>query len=378
MKIAYLGIKGLPSKSGTERVIEALVNRLTREHEITVYCDPSYTHYGTKVEGVRLIWLPTLKGKYLKPISYIILSSIHAFFSGDYDIIHLNGIENSFVLPLLRLRYPVISTSHGSAHSTPRDKWGKIPRKIMGLMEYPFVFFSNIATSVSRFDAVDLESRIGRRVIYIPNGVELNIEVNETESSQLLDQYNIDPNTFILFAAGRIDPTKGCHTAIEAYKIISPHLPLLILGDLEQIPIYGNSLRELANGHHIIFHPPVTDKSIFFGIVKSCKIFLFPSISEGMSMMLLEAASLGAPMICSDIPENMIVMKESTLYFRSGDEKDLAEKLQWAIQHPEVMNALSHKASQLVSTDYSWDKIVEQYELLLETCTKKGGYPYEG
>ena len=57
------------------------------------------------------------------------------------------------MLPLLRLRYRVIATSHGSPIRTARSKWGAVARTLMGLTEYPYLLLSNCATSVSRCDA---------------------------------------------------------------------------------------------------------------------------------------------------------------------------------------------------------------------------------
>ena len=76
MRIAYLGSKGLPSKSGTERVVEAIVSRLSGKHEITVYCDATYTPDGTEVDGIRLIRLPTMKGKHAQAASLFVLSAL--------------------------------------------------------------------------------------------------------------------------------------------------------------------------------------------------------------------------------------------------------------------------------------------------------------
>jgi len=80
MRIAHLGVKGLPSKSGTERVVEAIVTRMIGKFDITVYCDADYTPLDTHYKGVRLIRIPTIKGRYLKPISLDIFSALHALF----------------------------------------------------------------------------------------------------------------------------------------------------------------------------------------------------------------------------------------------------------------------------------------------------------
>lgn len=378
MKIAYMGGKGLPSKSGTERVIEAIVARLVEKHTITVYCEATYTPSDTAIPGVNLVRIKTPPGKFLRPISYNVLSAIHAVTKGDYDLIHLNGIETTFILPLLRTRYPVICTSHGSAHSVPREKWGKISRPLMGFMEYPFTHYSNYSTSVSKLDASDLETRFKRRVIYIPNGVDLHVPLDKAGSLAALTQLGIEPGGFILFAAGRIDPTKGCHLAIEAYKSIDTDLPLVVMGDMEQVPSYGVQLREMAAGRPIIFSPPVMEKSLFFGILQSSKLFLFPSLSEGMSMMMLETASVGVPMIASDIPENKVVLKDLTVYFKSGNAADLAEKMRWALASSEEMDRISQKARLLVEAELTWEKIVRHYDDLYQACVAKVPYPDPG
>ena len=51
MKIAYIGIKGLPAKGGVERVVEAIVDRLREKNELTVYCNSRYTPEGTESPG---------------------------------------------------------------------------------------------------------------------------------------------------------------------------------------------------------------------------------------------------------------------------------------------------------------------------------------
>ena len=105
MKIAYIGAKGLPSKSGTERVVEAIVKRLAGKHDITVYCDWKYTPKGTKIPGVTLIRLPTIQGKYTEATLLFLLSAFHAMVFKHFDLIHVNGVDACFTLPLLRLRY---------------------------------------------------------------------------------------------------------------------------------------------------------------------------------------------------------------------------------------------------------------------------------
>jgi len=369
MRIAYLGSKGLPSKSGVERVVEGIVSHLNGKHKITVYCDARYTPKDTKIDGVRLVRIATLKGKHAQATSLFLLSALHALFS-RYDLIHLHSIDASFILPILRLKYRVVSTSHGTLIRVNREKWGKLARWIIIKMEYPFVYLSNYATSVSKEDANYLETRYKRKISYIPNGVNSSIQSSIDKANSQLTKVGLEPGNYLMFAAGRIDPTKGCHILLEALNQLGNPVKSAIIGDLSQVPSYSHHLKEIADKKQVVFIPPISDQELLFGIVRQAHLFIFPSISEAMSMMLLEAAALGAPVICSDIPENKAVMQENALYFRSEDAADLAKQIRWALTHPNEMSRLGQKARAYVEENLTWDKIVAQYELIYQDCSK--------
>ena len=173
-----------------------------------------------------------------------------------------------------------------------------------------------------------------------------------------------------MFAAGRIDPTKGCHVVLEALNHMEDPPKLAIVGDLDQVPSYSDHLREIADEERVVFIPPIWDRELLFGMVKLARLFIFPSTAEAMSMMLLEAASLKVPIICSDIPANRTVMQGSVLYFHSGDAIDLANQIEWALGHPGKMSSLGRKAGIWVRDTLSWEKIVEQYEEIYRACMK--------
>jgi len=81
-------------------------------------------------------------------------------------------------------------------------------------------------------------------------------------------------------------------------------------------------------------------------------------------MMLLEVASLGTPLVSSDILEYTTVLPQHALFFGSGDADDLRRKLDWALHHHEEMRDLVRKAKRWVMKNYHWDSIVRKYEAL--------------
>lgn len=360
--IAYIGVKGLPSKAGADRVVEAIVRGVNKEqYRPVVYCSSRIVPAGTTLPGVRLVRIPTLPGKHLHATSLFLFAALHALFLGKYTLVHMHNVEACFVSPLLRLRYNVIATSHGPAQA--RDKWGKVAKRLIRLTEYPFILFSNAITSVSQPLAARYEAQYKRPVHYFPNGVDENPEVDLEAARRILDEHGVTPERYILFAAGRVIPTKGCEYLLQAMQQIDDDVPVLVVGDTSQVPVYEKWLHQLAD-RRVHFCPFVGDKSTLLGLVQMARLFVFPSTVEAMSMMLLEAASVGTPIVCSDIPENASVLPDEALFFRSADVADLRQKLQWAMAHPQQMAALAAAASARVNAHFRWQDIIGQYERL--------------
>jgi glycosyltransferase involved in cell wall biosynthesis len=357
MKIAYLGIKGVPSKGGAERVVEAIGTRLSEKHQISIYCNRRYTPKEYRLPDIDLIRIPCLPGKHLQPVSLFVLSALDAIVRRRFDLIHLHNAEAAFVVPALKLRYPVIATSHGPAYA--RDKWGRAAKSVIRLMDYFFVKFSSMLTSVSLPVEKEYETAWGREVKYIPNGVDENLPVNRERAAKILEAARVDGD-FILFAAGRIDRTKGCHFLLEAFSRIDTPCKVVVVGDLSVDERYGRELRDAVDSR-VRFIPFIAAKADLFGIVERAKLFVFPSTVEAMSMMLLETASLGVPLICSDIPANTAVMPAETRFFRSADVDDLGKQLKWALDHPAEMAERALRIREWVRTRYSWDAIAEEY-----------------
>jgi glycosyltransferase involved in cell wall biosynthesis len=93
-----------------------------------------------------------------------------------------------------------------------------------------------------------------------------------------------------------------------------------------------------------------------------------PSILEGLSLSLIEALSFGRCVLVSDIPENMEVVEDSAVSFRSRDEEDLRAKLQLCVDHPAMVEATAQRCRALGEDRYSWPRLVEATERVYESA----------
>ena len=363
LRIAHLGSKGIPSKGGTERVVEAIARRQAAAgHRVTVY--GSRLICASKVvDGVRVLALPAMAHKYLGPVLLQLAGAVHALLCGDYDVVHLHGAENGFVVPLLRLRYPVVTTNHGPAYL--REKWSGPARALIRAADGLSVRPATRATAVSAVQAAELSRRYGREVVAIPNGVDLDEQVDEEGAERLLAGLGLHPGEYLLFAAARVDPTKGCHTLVEALRRIPDPPPLLVVGDLHHAPGYEERLRGLARDLPVTFVPRLDAKPVVLGLLRGARLFVFPSEVEAMSMMLLEALCQDAPTLASDIPENTSILPPGFPVFRTGDAEALAAGLTRLLTaDPEARRREAAAARDWVSARYGWDEIARSYDAL--------------
>jgi glycosyltransferase involved in cell wall biosynthesis len=360
VRIAHVGSKGIPSKGGTERVVEAIAARQAPAHRVTVYGDRAACASRT-YDGVRVIALPTARAKHLGPVLLQLTAAVHALTLGSFDVIHVHGSENGFVVPLLRLRYPVVTTNHGPAYE--REKWSPVARRLIRAVERFSVVPATAATAVAANQAESLSRRYGRQVTHVPNGVRGDEPIDRAAAGRILDQQNLVPGEYVMFAAARVDPTKGCHTLLEACRDLDDPPAVLVLGDLDHAPGYAEQLRTLAEGMRVEFLPRLDDKAAVLGLVSQSRVFVFPSTVEAMSMMLLEAMAVGAVTLCSDIPENVSVIPAESPVFAAGDAAGLRDALAALLTaDPRGLNRAAADARRWVVERYDWDTIAREYE----------------
>ncbi|WP_297696241.1 glycosyltransferase family 4 protein [uncultured Eudoraea sp.] len=370
-RIAFFGIKYFPSQGGSSRIAENIAKELQLKYSITVYCYND-EHAKTHLENVRAIQLPRIPLKEVGVFLYYFLCCLHILFSKKYDVIHVHKTDSAIFIPLLRLKAKVIATSQEAPYL--RDKWNFLGKAYMRLMEQFFIYGSTVRTSVSNPLAKVYMQRYAKNVHYIPNGVNINTNEQVPPIAELLKQHDISgEEPFIFFAARRIMATKGCHTLLEALHLIDYKGKVVIAGQESHAKAYMRSINKLAEGLDVSFLCYIDSKETLMGLIDRSHFFIFPSLTEGLSLMLLEVACRGTtPIICSDIPENTEVFAlDEVLYFEANNSTDLADKFSWAMTNTSKMIEMSLRAKKRVISEYSSAVVAQKYGALYEQLLAK-------
>lgn len=364
MKIAVLGSKSLPAFAGADRVAENILHHLPADdghrYHLYVIRTAAQPRAFAAAPNLRVIPIPALSGKHSRATSFFLLSALHCALVLRPDLAHVHDSAFgpfAWILRLFRPRLPLLGTFHGNPYD--RAKWGRFAKGFLRFSESAFVRACNALTTVARAKVADVQARSKTPIEFIPNGVDPNPEIPNT---LLAAKYGLVHGRYLMFAAGRMDPTKGLHHLLDAVDQLQPGLPLLVVGGFEgHNQDYSEKLLARCRATpHLVLIPKLLTQPELFELVAGAKLFVFPSEIEAMSMMLLEVISCGVPVLASDIAENTEVTGESYPWlFRNADSAQLAEKLSRFLQQgpgPELA-ALRERCAR----DFNWTAIALRY-----------------
>ena len=94
---------------------------------------------------------------------------------------------------------------------------------------------------------------------------------------------------------------------------------------------------------------------------------------ETFGMTMVESFACGVPVICSRLGamQELVDDGRTGLHFTPGDAKDLAEKVEWAWNNPEIIRGLGKAARQEYLDKYTAEKnyplLMKIYQHALET-----------
>ena len=357
MKIAMIGQKGIPATyGGIERHVEEIATRLVeRGHDVSVYSRLYYSRHRGPYRGVQNKRLPSLHTKHFDAISHTALATAHAMLS-HYDIIHYHALGPSVFsfLPRLAGKRSVV-TVHGL--DWQRGKWGRFASSFLKSCEIPSVRFPSGTIVVSRTLAKYFKEKHSADTLVIPNGTN----PGTARPPSRIKRWGLDRHPYILWV-GRLVPEKGCHYLIEAFRELKTDMRLVMAGGSSFSDDYVQSLERLRGGDERIQMIGYVYGEVLDELWSNAYLVVQPSILEGLSIALIEALSFGRCALVSDIPENLEVVEDSAITFRSRDVGDLRAKLQMCVDHPGMVEATAARCRALVEERYSWPRLVEATE----------------
>jgi len=172
----------------------------------------------------------------------------------------------------------------------------------------------------------------------------------------------LENEELVIGTVGRLVREKGQKHLIRACRFIKNNAwRLIVVGD-------GPLKKELSN---LSTSLGIADRVRFAGeqddvrpALEEMDVFVLPSISEGLSLVILEAAAAGKVVIATKVggvPE-IIKDKENGLLFKPKNIEQLVGHLNWVDEHREEARKMAAGLQRKVLQSFDINKTIKEYE----------------
>ena len=219
------------------------------------------------------------------------------------------------------------------------------------------------------------------RLQCIPNGIEIppmaqtcDPAVRET----LRNELKLPADAFVAGYIGRLAKQKRVEDliwAVETLRQIRPKLFLVIVGDGPERQRLENFARDVGCLEHVRFLGHREDASRWLILMD---VFCLASSFEGMSNSVMEAMSVGKPVIASDIPANRELVLQSKTGFlpKLADTVGFMQFLRCLMDEPGLCEKLGSAGRDRIEKFFSVARMVESYvEVYRSLHTPPDGHP---
>lgn len=232
-----------------------------------------------------------------------------------YDLIHTHTPISSFITRLAFKKSSIFESCRMiyTAHGFHFFKGNSVIKNfIFKSIEKYAAKYTDILITINREDyeaAKKFKLREDGRIEYIP-GVGINLEkinsINE-KREEFLKDLGLSEESFLMLSVGELNENKNHKAIVEILNELPRNVHYLICGQ-------GNRKEELIkiaeeNGCKDRLHLLGYREDVI-AIMKSCDLFVFPSMREGLSVALMEAIACGLPCVVSDIRGNRDLIKD--------------------------------------------------------------------
>jgi glycosyltransferase involved in cell wall biosynthesis len=182
-------------------------------------------------------------------------------------------------------------------------------------------------------------------------------------ASAIRDRFGVSGGEYVLFV-GRLVPEHAPDLVIQAFRYLSDPVKLVIAGSLASTDAYVVKLRQMAKADPRIVFTDDVSGDLLAELYANAVALVLPARLEGLSLTLLEAASHGLPVVASDIPPHIEVLKREgpgQRIFSSNDVLELAAALDRVLADPAGERAGAAGLRQRVLGTYRWEDVSTEH-----------------
>ena len=360
LKIAIIGSRGYPYVySGYETLIKELAERFIKSgHHVRVYCHSSLFKKKPKlVNGIELVYTPSIETKFLSQFSNSFLSFIHVCFSRTDVVFVVNSANGPFGLLTKIFRKKTCINVDGLEWLRP--KW-----KGLGSIYFRFasklatIFFDEIITDSVEMNKV-YRNKFDKKSTVIAYGSTMKVD----KKSKVLEKFSLRKNDYYLIV-GRLIPDNNSKLIIEGFLKSHSNKKIVIVGDVPYNDDYASNIK-LLKSQKIVFTGYVKDQVDLTTLYNNCFGYIHGHEFGGTNPTMINALDLNCQILALDTVFNREMLENKNSVF--FDKNSISKKIN---EFEERRSGLILKNSNYkLPKKYNWNFISNQYLEVFQALT---------
>lgn len=366
MHVAIIGSRGYPYVySGYETFVQYLVEGLVaRNIEVTVYCHRNlFQKRPKKVNGVNLIYFPSVRSKALSQLLNSSISFVHAIYC-HYDVILvINAANGPFGLLTRWAGKPSVINVDGLEWLRPKWKG------------FGATYFKWAAKQACRFYDVIINDSDEMRRVYLKEFNRESVVIAyggvtaEKTNAESLIKWNLKSGGYYLIV-GRLIPDNNADILIDGFTSSDSSKKLVVVGDVPYQDDYAERIKGLQD-QRLVFTGYVKESEILSALYEHAYGYLHGHEFGGTNPTMLQALACGSAILALNTPFNQEMLQNGKfgLFFEKNAES-VKSLVNWADSNMETIEKMKSESHKGITKKYTWEHVIENYMKVFEGLVK--------
>lgn len=355
--ISIIGSRGYPIVySGYETFVKELAERLvTQGITVTVYCHKNlFTDRPKTLDGIRLVYIPTIQSKILSQLIHSFFSMTHACLGKSDLILAVNAANGPWGLIARIFNKKTAINVDGLEWLRP--KWKGLGAKYFKMAAWLSTrLYNRIITDAEEMRQVYLQEFNCDSTV-----IAYGANIRYSQNPNLIQQFGLETESYYLIV-GRLIPDNNADLILDGFLKTNSSKKLVIVGDVPYQDTYANKMKSSASDS-VIFTGYVTDAAILAELYHHCYAYLHGHEFGGTNPTMLKAMAYGCAILALDTVFNQEMLDNGVFgQFFQKNPLSVSEKLAEAEKSPEIMQLLRNNSRNGLTKKYQWDSITDAY-----------------
>jgi glycosyltransferase involved in cell wall biosynthesis len=262
---------------------------------------------------------------------------------------------------------PCVATVHGKNYY-----WERKRRRLAYRVVSRIATMVAVSEDLKRF----ITGTVGvpaERIKVIYNGQEMLPPVGPEAKARLRGEFGLEENEAVVGVVGSLYPVKGHEyllAAVPQMLGIHPHTTFLIIGRGELESSLKEEVKRCGLKKQVRF---LGFREDILALLSLMDVFVLPSLSEGLSIALLEAMAAGRPVVATNVGGNpeLVTDGETGFLVPPRDADALAAKICLLLGDNSRSRRMGENGRIRVQQCFSFQAMVDKYQELYESCLQR-------